>query len=145
MSCFLFILFVETAIFMMEFGSAIILLSSNPTYDVWTTISAWLSVTCGVYFLLYLNVIAVHKFQYIERTMYRRLIYFYEIFITQLSPSYLLFILFEFVILSDKNQDDDGLSGAVKWMTWFHYGYGSLVIGTTAFALSLYLVRTNKP
>ena len=77
--------------------------------------------------------------------MYRRLIYFYEIFITQLSPSYLLFILFEFVILSDKNQDDDGLSGEVKWMTWCHYGYGSLVIGTTAFALSLYLVRTNKP
>merc|ERR1712238_598589 len=56
-----FYFFVETAIFMMEDGSAIILLASNPKHDVLTTISAWLSVTCACCFLLYLNLTTLLK------------------------------------------------------------------------------------
>ena len=149
-----FYFFVETAIFMMEDGSAIILLASNPKDDVLTTISTWLSVICACCFLLYLNLtifwrVLLENFYWflglVRKDKFSQLATNLLFTCCQAIPIFMVYILFKEVILSDKNRDDDGLSGNLKLVTWVLYGFGSVFFGIITFGLSLYLLNTTPP
>ena len=52
----------EIAVFMMEDGAAILLLANYPKKDALTTISTWLTVICGVSFMLYVAYFLIFQF-----------------------------------------------------------------------------------
>lgn len=142
---------VELTIFMMEDGAAILLLASHPEDSLLTSISLWLTIVTVVLLLVrFLSTIVGFSVTDIRDHNYGcgMIVCLAACFLVPLAPPiFMMYILFQEVILKDEDaidDDDDGFSGPLRNISIGVYAIGVLFLGGFSLAAILEIRKNLK-
>jgi hypothetical protein len=137
----------EIAVFMIEDGAAILLLANNPAEDVLTTISTWLTVICGVSFILYVAYFIIFRTHWWLRNSldegfcYKSYLGVLAAGMFLLWPFFILVILFQEVLLKDNKDGGSSITDESERASLVVYGIGSVINGGASVFSSFYILK----